>query len=92
MVAAFAALFLLLQGASLAHAAQYGSEHSHDGVVCEAVPLAEEAEALAPPPARHTLPEPAPAPLLAPVPYAEPALANAPARAPPSRGPPTHSR
>lgn len=44
------ALFLLLQGVSLSHAASYGSEpHEHDGVIC-VVSLQDEAQAIVPPP------------------------------------------
>ena len=49
------ALFLLLQGVSLSHAASYGSEpHEHDGVVC-VVSVHNEAQVIVPPPAE--LPE-----------------------------------
>ena len=91
MAAAFAVLFLLLQGVSLAHAAEHGSEHSHDGVVCEAVIHSEDETAVDPvlPPAG--LPEVTPAAPREAAPYRAPASASAPARAPPARGPPLHS-
>ena len=85
------ALFVLLQGASMAHAAQFGSDHSHDGVVCEAVIVAEEeAEVLPPLPAAAVLPEPPVVPATRAVLHSAPVTAFA-ARAPPVRGPPPYS-
>lgn len=46
-----AALFLILQGVSMSHAASYGSDpHEHDGVLCE-VSLHNEANVIVPTPA-----------------------------------------
>ena len=91
LAAAFAAAFLLLQGLSLAHAAEYGAEHSHDGVVCDVALLVEDADAVEPPQPAIATPVERPAAPRAVTPHLAPTLATPPARAPPVRGPPTPS-
>ena len=92
LIAAFAVLFLLLQGMNLAHAAEHGSEHSHDGVSCEMVLLTEEHVDVAPSPPAPAPPVVRPAPVHVSVPRTLPHRGLGVVRAPPSRGPPTHSR
>ena len=88
----FAALFLLLQGAAFAHAAEFGVEHTHDGVVCDMGVLAEDETEVEPTLPVPAVPEPAPAAPFAPAPCVSPDVPAQPARAPPPRGPPATTR
>ena len=85
------ALFLLLQGASISHAASYGSDpHEHDGVEC-VLSLQNETQAIAPTP---IAPAKLPALISSPVIVFETYFINAPTRLyrgrePPPRAPPS---
>lgn len=87
-----AALFLLMQSVSIAHASAYGdAPHDHDGVSC-AVSLIAESEAEAQPPAPQL---PQPALTSAPQPsyitlFSSVKLSQNRSRDPPPRGPPSN--
>lgn len=84
-----AALFLLAQGLSYAHAAEHGADHDHDGVACAVVVLGEDGADLPLPAITQTAPV-AQNPQL----RLEPTRTvgfdtTPPCRAPPPRAPPT---
>ena len=87
-----AAFILLTQGVALAHAAEHGLDHSHDGVVCDLTVLSEETADVEPPLPAVAVPQPAPVVPHVPRPHGAVDLPALPARAPPVRGPPVPSR
>lgn len=87
--AILAAMLVMMQATSLAHAAEHGDEpHEHAGIVCTLDALAAQNCAVLPsPPALAPLPDFS-AEAAQPVPLLQRAWSRPPGRAPPPRGPP----
>lgn len=89
LVSLFVFLFVTLQTSALAHAAQYGDDHTHDGVVCEVEAIASEQDAITPPvPVIDTI-FVADTDAVYETAFVSAAVTPPPGRAPPPRSPPT---
>lgn len=90
-ILAFAFAFFAMQSAALAHSYSYGDEpHEHNGQVCDIALVAEDGDVLLPAPAGLSPVQVFTRAAYIPAIKAAPHKINAP-RAPPQRGPPTHT-